>query len=243
MNGLACANGLATRRGLKGNELETLIIFAIAGCLLSAGVTYLLLDYRRHGERELELKKIFQVQQEVAKARKVAAGYTHYLEHLPAAKLAVTEQMRTLMTKVVREHLHIEIIAKDKLKQKPEAVFAIKYVTEYLFCFDLKPDSFDLVSTTGGLEIRVGRPVLYGAPYIRSSTPERLSSEVLEGEKEILRTITGKLATLAQQHGASIASEEAIRALCDKRLLEFVSSFLAGQKGVTQVPGMSVLYK
>lgn len=226
---------------MKGIELNTLIIFAVVGCFLSAAVTYLVLDYRRHGEREGDLQKVFQVQQEVAKGQKVLQGYTHYLDHLPGAKLAVIEKMRTLVTKVLREHLHIEVLPKDA--RKMEAIFVVRYLTEYLFAFDLKPDSFDIVGTPGGIEIKVGRPALYGAPYVRSSSPERLSSEAVEDEKEVIRTINAKLSGLAEQHGMAMESEEAIRALCDKRLLELVSSFLAAQAGVTQVPVISVVYK
>lgn len=218
-----------------------LILFAVVGCLLSASVTYLLMDYRRHGERELDMKKVFKVQQEVAKINKVLEGYTHYLEHLPAAKLAATDKMRSLMVKVVRDHMHIEVQAKDATR--PEAIFAVKYLTEYLFCFDLKPESFDILGIPGGIQIRVSRPKLYGAPYVKTFSPERLSRDALDGEKDVVRKITDKLPGLAQEHGIAMESDETIRALCEKRLLEFVSTFLAAQTGVTQVPVIGIAYK
>jgi len=235
------ATGLATGLDPEGNELEILIIFAIAGCILSAAATYLVLDYRRHGEREVDLQKVLVVQKELAKTKKVVAGYTHYVAHLPGAKLAVIEQKRTLASKVVREHTYMETIKRDTLKT--HAVFAVKYSTEFFFCFDLAADHFDLVGTSAGIEIRVGKPALYGAPYVRNSSPERLTNEVLGDEGDIVKKINEKLPALAQQQGVAMASEEGIRALCDKKLLEFVSTFLAAQEGVTQVPVISVVYK
>lgn len=221
--------------------MDTYILFSVVGCLLSASVTYLLMDYRRHGERELDMKKVFKVQQEMAKINKVLEGYTHYQEYLPGAKLAAIEKMRSLMVKVVHDHVHIEVLPKDA--RRAEAVFAVKYLTEYLFYFDLKPDGFDIVASTGGIEIKVSRPALYGAPYVRSFSHERLSREALDGEKDVVRKITDKLPGLAQEHGIAMASDETIRALCEKRLLEFVSTFLAAQTGVTQVPCITIAYK
>ena len=226
---------------LKEHELDMLIFFAIAGCLMSAAVTYLVLDYRRHGEREVDLQKVLNVQQEVAKARKISQGYVQYKEFLPGAKLAATEKVRTLATKVIRDQIHIEVVKRETLKTN--AIFVVNYVTEYFFCFDLRPDNFDIVATTGGIEIRVGKPTLYGAPYVRSSSHERLTTEAVGDEKDVLRQINGRLPGLAQDRGTAMASEDTIRALCDRKLIDLVSTFLAAQTGVTQVPVISVVYK
>lgn len=234
-------NEFAARPGLKGNKLDMLIFFAVVGCLLSASMTYLFMDYRRHGERELDMKKVFKVQQELAKINKALAGYTSYQELLPTAKLAAIDKMRSLMVKVVRDQMHIEVLAKDATRS--EAIFAVKYFTEYLFYFELKPDSFDLLGIPGGIQIRLSRPRLYGAPFIKNFSSERLSRDALEGEKEVVRKITDKLPGLVQEHGIALESDEAIRALCEKRLLEFVTSFLATQEGVTQVPVITIAYK
>jgi hypothetical protein len=223
--------------------METVVIFAIAGCLFSAAVVYLVLDYRRHGERQDALENVLSVKAEVVKAKKVLLGYTKYLDYLAESKQVATEKMKTLYIKLTREHVHIEKVQTDETNPKAVATVIVKYVVEYSFGFDLKPESFDVTGTTSGIEIRVGRPALIGSPFVKSHSHEIAGGFVLPDEKTTLKEIQGKLSTLAQQHSGLLESDAGIRALCEKKLIEVLGNFLTNQTGVTQVPIISAVYR
>lgn len=223
--------------------METVVIFAIAGCLFSAAVMYVVLDYRRHGERQDALENVLSVQAKVASAQKTLLGYTKYIDFLSAGKQAATERMKSLTAKVVREHVHIEKAQKEALNLKSDATVIVKYSAEYLFGFDLKSESFEIIGTTSGIEIRIGKPTLVGSPYVNPLSCDIQSGVVLADEIAAVKEIHNRLPAYAQQHGTEMASEASIRALCEKKLVELLSGFLAVQSGVTQVPVISVVYK
>jgi len=45
------------------------------------------------------------------------------------------------------------------------------------------------------------------------------------------------------KHGMAMAQEEPIRALCEKKLVDFLRDFIGKQPGVKQVPAITVVYK
>jgi hypothetical protein len=223
--------------------MDTLIIFAIAGCLFSAAVVYVVQDYRRHGERQDALDNVLSVKAEVLKIKKTLLGYTKYMDYLAPAKQAVSEKAKSLVVKIVREQVHVENIKSDPERPKPDVTVIFKYLVEYTIGFDLKPDSFDIVSTTSGIEIKVGKPSNVSTPFIRTHSHEISSGGSLPDEVSVLKEIQDKLPALASEHGVAIASEASIRALCEKKLIELLGSFLTVQTGVSQVPGIFVIYR
>ena len=178
--------------------METVVIFAVAGCLFRAAVVYVVLDYHRHGERQEAMENVLSVKAEVLKTKKILQGYTAYIDHLASAKQAATEKMKTLTVKLIREHIHIEKIQTEENNPKALATVILKYSVEYLFGFDLKPENFDITGTTAGIEVRVGRPVLIGSPFIKSHTFEVASVGAIAEEKTRLKEVQDKLPALAQ---------------------------------------------
>lgn len=223
--------------------METIVIFTIAACLLSAGVMYVVLDYRTYDERKKALENVLRAQAEAASATRKLLGYTKYADYLSVAKQAIEEQMKFLAAKVVREYVHIEEIQKDALQLKSDATVIVKYSVEYSFGMDLKPESFELLGTASGIEIKIGKPTLVAAPTVKPLSYEIPGVGGLVDEKGTVTEIHHKLPALAQRHGAAMASEDAIRALCKMKLMEFLCDFLAKRPGVQQVPVISVVYK
>lgn len=223
--------------------METVVIFAVAGSLFSAAVVYVILDYRRHGERQNAMENVLSVQAEVLKTKKILLGYTKYIEYLPAGKKAVTEMMKSMTVKQIREHVHIEKVQIDESNPKAITAIIAKYSVEYLLGIDLKPESFDVSGTTSGIEIRISRPTLFGIPFIKSHSFEILSGGVLPEEKTTLKEIQDKLPAFAQQYGVVMESDPSIRALCEKKLIELLGNFLINQPGVVQIPLIFAVYK
>ena len=69
-----------------------------------------------------------------------------------------------------------------------------------------------------------------------------MSGEITDKLESVIKGINDKLPGLAQQYATAIANEEALRALCEKKLLAQVGSFLAAQTEITQVPFISLAY-
>lgn len=223
--------------------METVIIVAIASCFFGAAVAYVVMDYRSQGARQKALENVLSGQAEVGKVKKAMLGYTKYLDYLPAGKEAATGKMKSLQVKVIREHTYTGRIEQESLKLDSDASVFATYSAEYLFGFNLKPESFDILGTASGIQIRIGKPSLVGTPYIRSQSCKIQNCGVLIENEAAEKEVLDELPSLVQRYGSVIASEEAIRALCEKKLVELVHSFLAGQQGVSQVPVIQVVYR
>lgn len=223
--------------------MDIIFIFSIAACLFSAAVTYVVLDYQRHGERQEALDEMLRVQAKVVAVQKKMQGYTQYIDSLPAAKQAASDKLRSLTVKIMRDQTHVEKIPRDTQNQRSEATIVVHYSVEYTYGFDPKGEGVEVVATTGGIELKIVRPTLIGMPLARPLSLVVACSETLPNEDDLVRLIHGRLPSYAEQQGAVMASEPAIRALCEKKLTEYVASFLAEQPGVTQVPIIHVIYK
>ena len=222
--------------------MDIMVLIALGGSLFSAAVMYVVLDYRSHGERQVALENVLSVQAKVHSGKKTLEGYTKYIDYLPAAKQAALDKVKSLTFKVVRDHVHTENVLNEPLNPKSAVTVIAKYSVEYVIGYELKPESFDLHATTGGIEVRLKKPVLMGSPYVRTMVHEIAFGGTLEKEQEEIKAIRDKLTPLARQYGTAVAAEEAVRALCEKKLVALLSSFLAEQPGVAQVPVLAVIY-
>ncbi len=223
--------------------METMLIVAIASCLFGAAVAYVVQDYRNHGTSQKALEKVLSVQAEVGKIEKVMLGYTKYLDYLEAGKQAATDKMKSLQVKVLREHTYTGKIENESLSLHSDASAFVTYSAEYLFGFNVKPEGVDILGTTSGIQIRIGKPSLISTPYIRTQSCKIQNRGVLIENKAAEKEVLEELPSLAWQYGSIMASEEVVRALCEKKLVELLHGFLTGQQGVSQVPVIQVVYK
>ena len=224
--------------------MEPVVIFAILGCLFSGSVVYVVLDYHRHGERQNALENVLSVKARVVALQKTLLGYTRYVDLLADAKKAGMEKASSLTVKVAREQVYIETAAKDPLEATPGITCVLRYTAEYTFGFDLKAEHLDITATTAGIEVKVGRPMLLGAPKIRPLAFEVPNANLdAEDTAAVKQGLMERLPAHAQQLGQSMPSEASVRALCEKKLVEFLGEFLAAQPGVTQFPVIAVVYR
>src|SRR5450830_418969 len=135
--------------------METVAIFAVAACFLCAGVTYVVMDFRFHSERQDAMENVLSVQAQVGSSKKKLLGYTKYTEYLTQGKQIVAEKIKFLAAKVVREYVHIENIPKELTQQESNASVIVRYSVEFLFGFDAKPESFEILGTPNGIEIQI----------------------------------------------------------------------------------------
>jgi len=223
--------------------METVVFFAAVACFLCAGVTYVVMDYRFHGERQGAMESVLNIQAEAGSAKKKLLGYTKFMDYMPTSKQSLSEKMKHLVAKVSREYVYVENIRKETLKRDTNASVIVRYSVEFTFGFDVKPDGFEILGAPGVIEIQIKRPTLITTPVIKSSSHEIPSGVAPFDEKETVAEIRRKLPEFALQHGAIMSSEESVRALCEKKLIEYLRNFLVSQPGVVQVPGISIVYK
>ncbi len=223
--------------------MDTVMLFAITACVVCASLVYLFMEYRAHGERDKALSSVLGVQAEVAAKNKKLLTYSKYLDYLPAGKAAVADQAKSLVGKVVREYTHVEKLTKEQLKQDSDTSVIVRYSVEFIFGVDLQPANFEVLPTTAGIEIQIGRPVLKGTPVVKPLSQDISGVGVPLDERAAIKAVHDKLPGLAQWYAPTVAAEEATRALCRLKVIEFLHEFLRAQHGVTQLPGVYTIFK
>jgi hypothetical protein len=224
--------------------MDTVVIVGIAFTLLGAGAVYVLMEYKQFGERQKASAQLAKNQTEVAAIRKELVGYTKYAEYLPGAKGHLADNAKSLQAKVVREFTYTETFNREAKNLKPPVTIIQHYNVEANFAFDLKPGSFELVSTPAGVEVQLhGKPTLQGIANARPTHHEISNEGVLENEPVAVKQIQQKLIGIAQRHGETMATEDAICALCERKVAESLRTLLITQNGVRQVPFVSFFYK
>ena len=188
-------------------------------------------------ERVAELEKV------VVSKTQALLGYTRYTDYLTLGKKSLSEQAKFLAVQVVREEGLTQVMNKSVIGISSEATVGVWYVAEYSFGYELKPERYDIVATDGGIEIRLDRPILVATPAVKSLRHKILSGGVFTDEKGAVIRIYEGAAKRVQAQGWAMASDEAIVALCEKKLVAFLHDFLAKQPGVRMVPAITVAYR
>lgn len=223
--------------------MDTGMILAIALGLLCGGCVYVFLEYRHFGERQSATDRLLKIQAEHSATRKELLGYTRYADDLAATRTMLADNQRTVAARVAREFTHVEIIPREPLRLKSIVTVVVRYTVEGTFGMDLKLDSCEVLRTDAGIELRVRKPTLMGFPTAKLLSAEIVQEGVLPNEPVTLHEIQQKLPALAQRHGDAMATEDVVRALCEKKLVDAVRNFLGKQPGVKHLPFIAVVYK
>jgi hypothetical protein len=214
---------------------------------------FVFLEYRRYSSHQETQVHIRRAQQDASSTKKEMQGFTKYQEYLPAATQAAIEQSKNLTVRVVREQMHVETSVPEApaasavpsrassalAKPMPETSMVVKYSVEYVFGFELIADNFQLQSSAAGLEIRVNRPVLLSTPVVKPLSHGATSKgKLTEDQMAVVR----KLPVISKGDGAKAALDEAVTALCEKKLITYVRDTLAQQVGVKFIPYIHITY-
>ena len=224
--------------------MDTAVIIGIAVAVLCAAGVYVVMEYRHFGERQKVGNQLLKHQTEAATVRKELVGYTKYAEYLPLAKAHLTDNAKSMQAKIQREFTYVETFNREPKTTKPPVSIIQRYNVDAQFAFDLRPGSFELVGTPGGLEVLLhGKPSLQGIANARPVAHEITNEGVLENEPVTVKQIQQKLIGIAQKHGDAMALEDATCALCERKLAETLRALLLSQAGVKQVPSITFVYK
>lgn len=224
--------------------MDTAVIIGIAAALLCAGGVYVVMEYHHFGERQKVGKEVLKHQTEAAAIRKELVGYTKFAEYLPQAKAHLIDHARELQAKVVREYTYTETFNREAKTLKAPVTVIQRYNVEAQFAFDLKQGGFELVATAAGLEVHLhAKPALQGIANSRPVAHEITNEGGLENEPVTVKQIQQKLIAIAQKQAEAIATEDALCALCERKLAESLRALLITQAGVKQVPAITFVYK
>lgn len=222
--------------------MDTAVIIGIAAALLCAGGVFVIMEYRHFGLRQQAGKQVLQHQTEATTLRKELVGYTKYVEYLPMAKTHLNDHARDLQVKVVREFTYTETFNRDAKTIKAPVTIIQRYNVDAQFAPDLR--GLELESTPSGLQVILhGKPSLQGIANSRPVAHEITNEGVLENEPVAVKQIQQKLIAIAQKHAEGMATEEAVCALCERKLAETLRALLITQAGVKQVPAITFVYK
>jgi hypothetical protein len=220
-------------------QIKTIVIVAstaLVASLLGAGGAYMFAEHKAQG-------RIMEVEAIATSVKDELLGYTKYTDYITAGKQVMSEQAKFLAAKVVQEYDLIEHIKAGQLGLTSNATVIVHYSVEYSFGYELKPSNFDVRAVPTGIELRIGRPIMVASPAVTPIRHEIPSIGLLTDEKGAIISIQQRLPAVAQAKGHAMAQEEPIRAICEKKLVEFLRDFLGKQPGVKHVPAITVVYK
>jgi hypothetical protein len=212
-------------------------IAAVAAALLAGWMAARHTDSARDAQAQ-------QLQSLVTTTQQELVGHTRYTAYLTAGKQTLGGQAKLLTATVTREEGLTQVITRSLLPHvNSTGTVAMWYGAEYAFGYDLRPDQFDLRATPSGIEVRVKKPALVATPAVSKLTYKVLEGGVLVDEKAAVIKLYEEAAGRAARQGAAMASDPAVVALCEKKLLEFLYAFIEKQPGVKVVPRITVVYR
>lgn len=194
-------------------------------------------------DRQRNLTNLYVMEKQLSETRQDLLGYTTFTAYLNESKKAITEQTIFLAAKVDRDYIHVEHVQKSILGLKSEATVILKYAVEYSFGFDLRPDRFAIVGDAHSITITLNKPELVAAPAVSIQSHDIPSSGFFIDEQAEIIELHKQLTTVVNNRAKDIQQEEAIKALCEKKLGDFLRDFLSRQPNVRGVPVIKFAYK
>ena len=223
--------------------MNTTAIFILTACFFGAGLVYVFLAVRHHGESQLFVDKVHAAEAQTAATKKLLLGYTCYADHLEACKKAMADQVKPPMARVVREYVHTEKLVKDQHKLKSDAIVVATYKVEFAFGMDLSAAALEVMDAANGIGLKMSRPALIGEPVVKLQSHQIVCATEVPEPQAILAEVHAKFILLAKRYGTSVATEETLRALCKLKALETLRDLVAKQNGVRHVPAIFADFK
>jgi hypothetical protein len=223
--------------------LKKSIATIVVALLIGSAVTLWFLRNRQDEHQQSLLGKVQLVEEELSNTKQELLGYTRFTAYLSESKKAIEAQTKFLAAKVDREYVQVEHIQKTTLGWKSEATVILKYAVEYSFGFDLRHDRFTVTGDKNGITITLAKPELVASPAVNILSHEIPASGIFIDEQEAVITLQEQLFNMAKTHANDLKNDEAVIALCEKKLADFLRDFLAKQPNVRVIPVIKFAYK
>jgi hypothetical protein len=188
-----------------------------------------------HHQSDL-LSKLHAVEQTLSATKQDLLGYTTFAQYLEVTKKAISGRAKFLAATIDRNYIHVEHINRSALGIKSDATIILNYAVEYSVGYDLSPGSFAVAADATGITVTLKKPELVSSPAIGAISHEIPGKGLLIDEKAQVIALQQRLITAVRKQGNRIKQEEAVSALCERKLGEFLRNFLAKQPNVRSVP-------
>jgi hypothetical protein len=184
--------------------------------------------------------KLHAVEKTLSSTQQDLLGYTTFSQYLEVTKKAISGRTKFLAARIDRNYVHVEHINRSALGIKSDATIILNYAVEYSVGYDLSPESFSVSGDATGITVTLKKPELVSSPAIGAISHEIPGKGLLIDEKEQVIALQQRLTITAEKQGNAISMEEAVIALCERKLGEFLRDFLAKQPNVRAVPMITV---
>ncbi len=222
--------------------MKRTIASVLVTLLISSTVTYAYLQYQQDQDQRY-LAKLLLVEEQLSTAKSDLLGYTKYTDYLTESKKALEGRMKFLAARVDREYVQIEHIQKSTLGFNSDATVIVRYAVEYSFGYDLRPDRFTVSGDKQGITVTLSKPELVASPAVNILAHEIPSTGVFIDEQAAVIALQQQLYGVARRRAVALRNDEAVIALCEKKLAEFLRDFLAKQPNVGVVPVIRIAYR
>jgi hypothetical protein len=218
------------------NKSLTAITITASLALLAAVATHQYLPSAAEHHQSDLLSQLHVVEQTLSATKQDLLGYTTFKQYLEVTKKAISGRAKFLAATIDRNYVHVEHINRSALGIKSDATIILNYAVEYSVGYDLSPESFAVAADATGITVTLNKPELVSSPAIGAISHEIPGKGLLIDEKEQVIALQQQLITAAAKQGDAIKMEEALIALCERKLGEFLRDFLATQPNVRAVP-------
>lgn len=186
-------------------------------------------------------KRAAELEEQLAAAQQDVAAVTKFGEPLAKAKADLAAAGKSLNVTLVEEVQRIETLPKGP-SARADAKVTLQLAVEYEFGFDLAAERIELAASGKGVQLRLPAPALAGLPVVRVTSFAFPPRTVTGDEAALAQEMAARLVAEFEVRGKVLAENEAIRAVCDKRVLDHVNAFIGKQPGLRVAPAVSLVY-
>lgn len=207
----------------------------------------LLLSYKLYSEKrsynDLESKYV-DISEKYTVTEKTLFGYTTFTSYSAILNKSLSEQMKFIGAKTKRRYMHQENIVKSIANVKSYAAIELVYDAEYVTGYDLSKGKFKLDITNKGITLHLNRPEIVAAPATTYTFTRILSGAMLIDEKQETINLQNKLPQIigAKERINEIINDEAVVALCEKKIKELIRDILVSQNKAEIIPDIVIAY-
>ena len=190
------------------------------------------------------MRKYVDAQEKYTNSQKTLAGYTAFTSYSALLTKSLAEQMKFIGAKSKRQYSHFENIERKIGPITTHAALELLYTVEYVIGYDLSGSNFKLEATEKGITIHLKKPEMVALPSVTESKIITLVGGTFIDEKQESINLLNKLPeiTNAKDRTTEILRDEAIIALCEKKIKEFIRGVLVNQRNAEIIPEVTVVY-
>lgn len=189
-------------------------------------------------------RKFVDAQEKYRVSQKTLAGYTAFTSYSSLLTKSLSEQMKFIGAKTKRQYAYFEAIEKKTVLVTTHAALELLYTVEYVIGYDLSNGNLKLDSDEKGITLHLRKPEMVALPSIIKSETRTLSGGAFIDEKQETINLLNKLPQIANANNrtSEILQDEAVIALCEKKIKEFIRNVLINQYKTEIIPEVKIVY-